>query len=303
MIDAVLLIGFGGPSRSEEIRPFLDHILRGRPIPQERYEEVVHHYEVMGGGSPYNAHTMRQADALRARLRGDGIEIPVVVGMRNWNPYILDTMRKLTASHATKALGFVLAAHRCEASWERYQAAVDAARATIGPDAPQIEYPAPWHTHPKFVEAAADRTREAFSRLDQNEANRADLIFTAHSIPVPMSTASGYADQIRASAAAVTARLGRESWTLAFQSRSGAPRDPWLEPDISEVIRKLDGRPAVVMPLGFLCDHVEVMYDLDVEAGKTARACGTKMIRAGTVGDHPAFIEMMAEIVRRHVAR
>jgi len=310
MLDAVLLIGFGGPTRREEIRPFLHNILRGRPIPKERYEEVVHHYEVMGGRSPYNEHTMRQADALRARLHRDGVDIPIVVGMRNWDPHLVDTMRELASGipgHRLKPvpqiLGFILAAHRCEASWERYQAAVEDARSKIGPDAPLVEYPEPWHTHPRFIEAVAERTREAFARLDQAEAKSAELIFTAHSIPVPMANASGYADQIRESAAAVATRLGRNAWTLAFQSRSGAPRDPWLEPDISEVIRKLDGRPAVVMPIGFLCDHVEVLYDLDVEAAKTARECGVKMVRAATVADHPAFIDMMAGIVRERLGR
>jgi ferrochelatase len=301
MVDAVLLIGFGGPTRGEEIRPFLDNILRGRPIPKERYEEVVHHYEVMGGRSPYNELTMRQADALRVRLRRAGIDIPVVVGMRNWSPYLVDAMRELVHHGKRRILGFILAAHRCEASWERYQVAVDAARSEVGTDAPQVEYPQPWHTHPKFIEAAAARVEEALARLDQNEAKRAQLIFTAHSIPVPMDSASGYADQIRESAAAVASRSKRDSWSLAFQSRSGAPRDPWLEPDIGDAIRKLDGRPAVVMPIGFLCDHVEVAYDLDVEGAKIARECGVKMIRAGTVADHPAFIDMMAEIVRLHL--
>jgi len=303
MIVAVLLIGFGGPTRREEIRPFLDNILRGRPIPKERYEEVVHHYEVMGGRSPYNEHTMRQADALRARLRRDGIDIPVVVGMRNWEPYLIDTMRDLASRGTRRILGFILAAHRCEASWERYQVAADDAREKIGTDAPHLEYPEPWHAHPKFIEAVAERVSEAFARLDQSEAKRAELIFTAHSIPVPMDSASGYADQIRESAAAVASRLGRDSWTLAFQSRSGAPRDPWLEPDIAAAIRTLDGRLAVVMPIGFLCDHVEVLYDLDVEAAKTARECGAKMVRAGTVADHPAFIDMIAGIVRDHLER
>ncbi len=303
MLDAVLLIGFGGPTRREEIRPFLDNILRGRPIPKERYEEVVHHYEVMGGRSPYNERTMRQAEALRARLRRDGIDIPVVVGMRNWAPYLIDTMRELTASGARGILGFILAPHRCEASWERYQAAVDDARSQIGPDAPQVAYPEPWHTHPKFIEAVAARVAEALAEMDQNDARRAELIFTAHSIPLPMATASGYVEQIRESAAAVTSRLERASYTLAFQSRSGAPRDPWLEPDISPVIRKLGGRPAVVMPIGFLCDHVEVLYDLDVEAANTARENGVKMLRAGTVADHPAFIEMIARMVREHLKR
>ena len=301
MLDAVLLIGFGGPARREEIRSFLDNILRGRPIPPARYEEVVHHYEVMGGRSPYNEHTERQAEALRSRLNRDGLEIPVVVGMRNWNPYIVDTLRELTVRGARNVLGFILAAHRCEASWERYQAAVDDAREKIGSGAPQVEYPAPWHTHPKFIEAAAARVDEAIANMDRDDAERAELIFTAHSIPAPMDAVSGYANQIRESAELVASRLHRYSWSLAFQSRSGSPRDPWLEPDISDVIRKLDARPAIVMPIGFLCDHVEVLYDLDVEAANVARECGLTMVRAGTVGDHPAFIDLIAETVGVHL--
>jgi ferrochelatase len=209
----------------------------------------------------------------------------------------------LSANRAKSILGFILAAHRCEASWERYQTAVGDARVKIGAEAPQVEYPPPWHLHPKFIEAVAERVGEAFARLNRSEAKSAELIFTAHSIPVAMDKASGYAEQISESATAVASRLGRESWTLAFQSRSGAPRDPWLEPDISEVIGKLDGRPAVVMPIGFLCDHVEVLYDLDVEAANVARECGVKMVRAATVGEHPAFMDMMAEILRQHLKR
>jgi ferrochelatase len=303
MLDAVLLIGFGGPTRRDEIRAFLDNVLRGRPVPKERYEEVVHHYEAMGGRSPYNDLTMRQADALRSRLRAEGIAIPVIVGMRNWNPYILDAMRELSGNRAKKILGFILAAHRCEASWERYQAAIDDARATIGSDAPRVEYPAPWHTHPKFIEAVAARTSEAFEKLDPSDRKNAELIFTAHSIPLAMSQESGYEDQIRASARLVASRIGCSSWKLAFQSRSGSPRDPWLEPDIGEVIRKLDGRPTIVVPIGFLCDHVEVLYDLDIAAANIARESGVKMIRVATVGDHPAFIEMMVQIVRENLNR
>ena len=301
MIDAVLLIGFGGPTRPQEIRPFLDNVLRGRPVPKERYEEVVHHYEAMGGRSPYNELTMRQAEALRVRLSREGIEIPVVVGMRNWSPYILDAMRDLTKIGAHRVLGFILAAHRCEASWERYQVAVDAARAELGESAPTVEYPNRWHTHPKFIEAASDRVAEAIARFDQKDAKDAELIFTAHSIPTAMDAASGYRAQIRESAAAVASKLGRDSWQLVFQSRSGSPRESWLEPDIATVIRGLAGRSAIVMPIGFLCDHVEVRYDLDVEAAGIARENDLTMIRAGTVADHPAFIDMMAGIVREHM--
>jgi ferrochelatase len=298
--DAVLMIGFGGPTRADEVRPFLDNVLRGRPTPRERYEEVVHHYDLFGGRSPYNDLTMRQAEALRAELEKKGAQIPVAVGMRNWKPYIADAMRALVDGGARRVLGFIMAAHRSEASFERYQATIDEARAALGARAPEVVYPQPWHDHPLFTTAVASRAREAYSRLEFPERRRARLIFTAHSIPVAMANAGPYVEQLTQSARIVAAELGVDTWQFAYQSRSGSPRDAWLEPDIKETIRSLDAKSAVVVPIGFLCDHVEVLYDLDIEAAQVARDAGIRMERAPTVGDHPLFIEMMASIVVAH---
>lgn len=300
--DGVLLVGFGGPTASAEIRPFLDRVLKGRAVPRDRYEQVVHHYEAMGGRSPYNELTMRQADALRALLRRSGADLPVAVGMRNTPPFIEDALHELAGGGVKRALGFILAAYRCEASWDRYQENVADARDTIGPAAPAVEYPAPWHDHPFFIAAAADRVREAVARLGM-DGRTAELIFTGHSIPVAMAERAPYLDQLNESARLVAAAAGMERWTLAFQSRSGNPRDPWLEPDIGAALRKIAGGAAIVMPLGFLCDHIEVLYDLNVEAAQIARESGVRMERAATVSDHPQFIEMMAAIVRAHTRR
>ena len=298
--DAVLMIGFGGPTRADEVRPFLDNVLRGRPIPPERYEEVVHHYDLLGGRSPYNDLTMRQAAALRAELEKKGVRMPVEVGMRNWKPYISDAMRALADSGARRVLGFIMAAHRSEASFERYQATVNDALAELGNAAPEVVYPQPWHDHPLFVTAVASRAREALSRLDPPERSRARLIFTAHSIPIAMANAGPYVDQLTQSARIVAADLGIDTWQFAYQSRSGNPREPWLEPDIKDTLQSLDAKTAVVVPIGFLCDHVEVLYDLDIQAAQVARDAGIRMERAPTVGDHPLFIEMMASIVAAH---
>ena len=298
--DAVLMIGFGGPTRADEVRPFLDNVLRGRPIPRERYEEVVHHYDLLGGCSPYNDLTMRQAAALRAELEKKGVRVPVAVGMRNWKPYIADAMRSLADGGARRVLAFIMAAHRSEASFERYQATVDDARDSLGEAAPEVVYPQPWHDHPLFVTAVASRVREALSRLDLPERSRARLIFTAHSIPLAMADAGPYVEQLTQSARIVAADLGIDTWQFAYQSRSGNPREAWLEPDIKETLRGLDAKTAVVVPIGFLCDHVEVLYDLDIEAAQVARDVGIRMERAPTVGDHPLFIEMMASIVAAH---
>ncbi len=298
--DAVLMIGFGGPTRADEVRPFLDNVLRGRPIPPERYEEVVHHYDLLGGRSPYNDLTMRQAAALRAELEKKGMRVPVAVGMRNWKPYISDSIRTLADSGARRVLGFIMAAHRSEASFERYQATVNDARDALGEAAPEVVYPQPWHDHPLFVTAVASRAREAISRLEPPERKRARLIFTAHSIPLAMAQAGRYVEQLTQSARIVAADLGIDTWQFAYQSRSGSPRDAWLEPDIKDTLRGLDAKTAVVVPIGFLCDHVEVLYDLDIEAAQVARDAGIRMERAPTVGDHPLFIEMMASIVAAH---
>src|SRR5271163_2746612 len=299
--DSVMMIGFGGPTRADEVRPFLDNVLRGRPFPRDRYEDVVHHYELLGGRSPYNELTLRQAEALRAELAKKNASVPVAVGMRNWKPYVAEAMRILADSGARRVLGFIMAAHRSEASFERYQGTVNEALSALGEAAPAVIYPEAWHDHPLFIAAAAARTREAFARLDFPDRERARLIFTAHSIPLAMANAGPYVEQLTQSARMVAAELGIDTWQFAYQSRSGAPRDPWLEPDIKQTIRNLDAKTAVVVPIGFLCDHVEVLYDLDIEAAEVAREVGVRFERAPTVGDHPLFIAMMASIVSAHV--
>ena len=298
---AVILIGFGGPQSTEEIRPFLDRVTAGRPIPRERYEEVVHHYEAMGGRSPYIAITRGQAAALRERISRDGFRIPVVLGMRNTAPWLEDALADLARAGVRRALGFVLAAHRCEASWDRYLRNVEQAREKVGAAAPEVDYFAPWHRHPLFIEAAADRVRDAFTRMEPGARDRARLIFTAHSIPASMAASSSYVEELRESAELVAARLGRSEWMLAFQSRSGNPRDPWLEPDICAVLRNLNSDAAMIAPIGFICDHVEVLYDLDIEAAQAAREANVNLVRAATVGEHPQFIEMIAALIRERL--
>lgn len=301
-IDAVLLIAFGGPERMEDVRPFLDNVLRGRPVPRERYEDVVHHYELIGGRSPLNAFTMAQADGLRAALAADGgPTLPVYVGMRNWSPYIADTLTRMQADGVRHALGLILAPHRTEASWQRYMGAVDAGRAALGDGAPAVTYAGPWFDHPLFIATMADRVRTALAA-----APDAALIFTAHSIPVGMAGESPYVRELEVSARLTAEAVGRHEFTLAYQSRSGGPRDPWLEPDINDVLRDRAARgerAVVVVPIGFVCDHVEVRYDLDIEAQATAAEVGIRMIRAETANDAPTFARMLAQVVRANAAR
>ena len=303
MCDAVLLIAFGGPESMDDVRPFLANVVRGRPIPPERLEEVVHHYERIGGRSPLNERTFEQAAALRAQLGERGPRLPVYVGMRNWRPYLRDTLAEMQRDGVRRALGVILAAQQSEASWGRYQRDVAGARAELDGAAPEVEFAPGWHAHPLFAEAVADRVRTAVHTLPEERQATAALIFTAHSIPSAMAAEAPYEAQLRAGAAAVSARLGGRAHTLAYQSRSGNPREPWLEPDIADAMRAAAARgvrDVVVAPLGFICDHVEVLYDLDVEARAVAESLGIGFVRAPTVNDHPSFIRMLAEVVAGH---
>ncbi len=300
--EAVLLIAFGGPTRPEDLRPFLANVTRGRPIPPERLELVVHHYELIGGHSPLNALTFRQAERLTGALAAAGTPLPVYVGMRNWEPTIDATLTRMADDGIRSAVGVILSPHATEASRARYTECVATAQAALGPRAPAVRYVETWHTHPLFVTAVADAVVAELVTLPA--ARRADtaLVFTAHSVPVASAAASPYVDEITASATAVATRLGHRRWQIAYQSRSGNPREPWLEPDVSDTLRALAATgvgDAIVVPIGFVCDHVEVLYDLDIEARATAQAAGIGFRRASTVNDHPLFIRMLADLVQR----
>jgi ferrochelatase len=299
-LDAVLLIAFGGPTGPGEIRPFLELVTRGRRIPPERLEEVAHHYEQMPGArSPLNELTERQAAALRQALARRGRSLPVFVGMRNWHPFLRDTLAAMTGAGHRRALGIILSPFRSEASWERYKEDVAAARAGV-PGATEVAFAPAWSTHPGFVAAAADSVRAALAAVPAAERAQTPVVFTAHSIPRAMADTSPYASDFAAAARAVAGCAGATRWSLAYQSRSGSPREPWLEPDIGQVVQRTaasGARHIVVMPLGFVCDHVEVLYDLDTEARALAAQSGLAFHRAAAVNDHPAFVDMLADLV------
>jgi ferrochelatase len=279
----------------EEVRPFLDNVLRGRPVPQERYEEVVRQYEAVGGASPYNRLTFDLAEKLKARLSKDGRDLPVYVGMRNTGPTLAEALAKMAADGVTEAAGVVLSSFRSEPSWERYVKAVDEARAAT-PGAPEIRYLSPWSEDSLFIDALADRVRQAEGALAESGRRDAHWLFTAHSIPVAADHTSRYAEQVRRAAARTAERLGHANWELCFQSRSGRPEDPWLEPDISDAIAALSfsrSHEVLVIPVGFLVDHVEVLFDLDIKARRAAEAARFTFHRAPTVGNHPAFLELL----------
>ncbi len=317
--DAVLFIGFGGPEKREDIRPFLEIVTRGRPIPPERIEEVAHHYEAIGGSSPINAITISQAEGLRKLLnspesrvsslaskRGTRDNIPVYVGNRNWHPFIEDALRQMQSGGVKRAIGFYTAAHRSEASLERYLNAVESARTRIGPEAPVVDLVGPWFDHPLFIEAITLRAQEALQAVPGEERSSIPLIFTAHSIPCAMAKDSTYVLELQKTAELIAHKLGRKEWKLAYSSRSGNPRDPWLEPDIGDEIRtraRHGQKQLLMIPIGFIADHVEILFDLDVEAQQVAREVGVTIYRAKTVGDHPVFCRMIADVVQKRAAQ
>lgn len=304
--DAVLLIAFGGPNAMAEVRPFLDNVLRGRPVPPERLEEVVHHYELIGGASPISALTERQAAGLRSMLAQLGLELPVFIGMRNWHPYLHETLAQMADAGVRRAIGFIMSAQQSEPGWDRYVNDVAQARERVGARAPLVEHVDNWHDHPRFIESVSARVEDAYAGLPPSARNEACTVFTAHSIPVAAAERGPYVQQLERAVALITERLRLPRVRLAYQSRSGNPRDPWLEPDILDVVRDLAAggdRTMVVSPLGFVCDHVEVLYDLDIEAGALAESLGVRFVRALAPNDHPVFIRMMAEVIASHVRR
>lgn len=300
--DAVLLVAFGGPEGPDDVRPFLANVLRGRRVSPERVEEVAHHYERFGGVSPLTELTMTQARALEAALAARGRPLPVHVGMRNWHPYLADTLTEMSRRGHRRAIGVLAAAQRSYSGCLQYKENVRDARAALiasGVAAPDVVYAGDWHEHPGFIEANADCVRAAYDGLPSDLRERARLIFTAHSIPVPMAQTYPYEANLKTSARLIAQATGRGDWTLVYQSRSGRPDDPWLEPDVCDYLRReragLDA--AVLCPVGFLCDHVEVLYDLDVEAAGVCRELGITMARAGAVNAHPRFIDALADTV------
>jgi protoporphyrin/coproporphyrin ferrochelatase len=305
--DAVLVIAFGGPQGPGDIRPFLANVLRGRRVVPERVEDVAHHYELFGGLSPLTELTARQADGLRSRLVDFGFDLPVYVGMRNWHPYLKDTLAQMARDGVRRAVGFIAAAQRSYSSCTQYRENVNAARAALReaglPDV-EVTYVGDWHAHPGFVEANAANVRAALARLPGDVRADARLVFTAHSIPSSMAARYPYERHLDETARRVGDAVGRD-WTLVYQSRSGRPEDPWLGPDVCDYLRTEGvGLTGVVLsPIGFICDHVEVLYDLDVEAAGVCRELGLPMVRAQAVNDHPVFIDMMADVVMQTIGR
>lgn len=298
--DAILVVSFGGPEGMDDVMPFLSNVLRGRNVPEARMREVAHHYELFGGVSPINGQNRRLIAALESELEEHGPRLPIYWGNRNWHPMLADTLRQMRDDGIKNALAFVTSAYSSYSGCRQYREDVERARESVGEGAPQVFKLRAFFNHPGFVGPNVENLRAALEEIP--EARRADsrVAFTAHSIPEAMSAGCDYEQQLLETCRLVAEGAGQANWRLVFQSRSGPPTQPWLGPDICDYLRELKESgtaDVVVAPVGFISDHMEVLYDLDTEARQLSEDIGLNMIRAATVGTHPEFIKMIRELI------
>jgi protoporphyrin/coproporphyrin ferrochelatase len=336
--DALLLVSFGGPEGPDDVSPFLENVVRGKNIPDERLREVARHYELFDGVSPINGQCRGLLASLVAELNAHGPQMPVYWGNRNWHPLLSDAVEQMAEDGVRRALAFVTSPFGSYPGCRQYVEDIECARQEVGPAAPQIDKLRLFYNHPGFIEATAERVAAAWSEIPQERRDRARLVFTAHSLPVAMAECSPYVRQLREACRLVEVAVGSGqsavnanlqiskspnqhsphpnplpkgegtntsaarpiAWSLVFQSRSGPPSQRWLEPDIRDHIRRLraDGvEDIVVVPIGFMMEHMEVIYDLDIEVAGLCDELGVNMIRAGVVANHPRVVQMIRELI------
>jgi ferrochelatase len=299
--DALLIVGFGGPEKREDVIPFLENVLRGRNVPRERMMAVAEHYDHLGGVSPINAQVRRLIEALTPELKTHGVDLPLYWGNRNWHPLLTDTIEQMKNDGVERALAVVLAAYSSYSSCRQYREDIGKAREAVGDGAPAVDKMRVFYNHPGFIAANAERVRDALARLNDSP-EPIHLTFTAHSIPASMAANCDYERQLTETCRLVAETVGipADRWKLVYQSRSGRPQDPWLGPDVLDHLRTLHEAGVtnvIVHPVGFLSDHMEVLYDLDDEARHLAESLGMRMERSATVGTHPAFVRMLRELI------
>ena len=302
--DAVVVVSFGGPEGPDDVVPFLENVTRGRGVPPERLAVVAEQYLMFGGVSPINAQNRALVDALTRELAAHGIDLPVYWGNRNWDPFLTDTVRRMAEDGVQRALAFVTSAYSSYSACRQYREDIEAARTAVGPAAPTIDKLRQFWNHPGFVEPFRDGLQAALAELDQIDPATTALVFTAHSLPLSMARTSDYEAQLRDAVdlvAEVAPDLRRD---LVWQSRSGPPQVPWLEPDVNDHLRDLAAvgvRQVVVVPVGFTSDHQEVVFDLDTQASETAAELGVRMIRVPTPGVDPRYVAMVRELVEERL--
>lgn len=299
--DALLVISFGGPEGPADVMPFLERVTRGRNIPRERLDEVAAHYLRFGGVSPINARTRELIEALRAELAAHGIALPIHWGNRHSPPFLIDTLRAMRDDGVHRALAITTSALSSYSSCRVYLEDIARARAELGEGAPQVDKIRPFYNHPGYVETCAARLADALDALPAERRSDARVLFSAHSIPLAMAARCAYVAQLEELATLVAEQVGLARWQLVYQSRSGPREVPWLEPDVIDVLdviaKEAPGAAVVVAPFGFVADHMEVVYDLDVAAREHAARLGLTFVRASAANAHPRFLRMLRELV------
>ncbi len=303
--DALLFVSFGGPDGPDDVLPFLENVLRGRNVPRERMLEVAEHYYHFGGKSPINEQNRQLIAALTKEMNEHGPRLPIYWGNRNWQPLLPDTLRQMASDGVTHALAFVTSAFSSYSGCRQYREDVAAAQQEVGPAAPLVEKLRVFFNHPGFIEPTIERVTDALAKIPAENRDDALLLFTAHSIPRAMADGCRYEVQLREACRLVGAAVGRDDWQLVYQSRSGPPHQPWLEPDVLDFLRQQQAQhplaAVVVAPIGFISDHLEVLYDLDTEAKALCDDLGINMVRAATVGTHPRFVRMICDLIEERL--
>ncbi|MGH2698524.1 MAG: ferrochelatase [Actinomycetota bacterium] len=304
--DAVLYLSFGGPEGPDDVLPFLANVTHGRGVPRARLEEVSEHYQLFGGVSPINSQNRAVIGALREELRRRGPNLPVYWGNRNWHPLLADTMKQMRDDGVKRAVAFVTSAYSSYSGCRQYREDIARAQSVIGQGGPKVDKLRVFYNHPGFIEPQAENVNVALEAIPAHRRRAARLAFTAHSVPAQMADTSSYTQQLSEACRLVVERLGHDhDWELVWQSRSGPPQVPWLEPDITEHIEKLHSAGVgdlVIVPVGFVSDHLEVRFDLDVQAAEAAARLGINMVRASAVGAHPRFIRMIRDLIAERMS-
>ena len=299
--DAILVVSFGGPESKEEVIPFLENVLRGRNVPRERVLAVAEHYYHFDGKSPINEQTRELIAALEAELEQSGPKLPVYWGNRNWHPLLPDTLRKMRQEGIRRAVAFVTSAYSSYSGCRQYREDIARAQNEVGPDAPAVDKLRAFFNHPAFIDVIVERVRNALKALPAGARENVEIVYAAHSIPVSMAKSSDYVKQLEEVRRLVSQDLKHDNDALVYQSRSGSPEQPWLGPDVLEYLREVKARnlasAVVLAPIGFISDHMEVLYDLDIEARQLCDSLDLPMTRAKTVGVHPKFVSMIRELI------
>ena len=302
--DALIVVSFGGPNGPDDVLPFLENVVRGKPVPRARLLEVAEHYQHFGGKSPINEQNLALIDALREELGKNGPQLPIYFGNRNWHPYLSETLTQMKDDGVKRALAFFTSGFSCYSGCRQYRENIAEAQKAVGPGGPEIDLLRKFYNHPGFIEAMSALTIGKLAELSERARLKNKVLFAAHSIPQSMADHSRYELQLQEASRLVAESAELPDWELVYQSRSGPPTQAWLEPDVCDRIEELkkEGYLAVtVVPVGFISDHLEVLFDLDTEAKDKAAECGLEMVRVPTVGTHPKFVAMIGELIRERV--